>query len=117
MTVAAITTIAAVAAVATTVATTITATVVAVSTAVATTATAEATTVTFRAGTSLVHNEVAAVEVLSVRAFDSCTAGVVIGHLHETEATATVGGAIHDDLGRSDLAERLEKFAEVLVLH
>ena len=33
----------------------------------------------------------------SIGAFDGSAALVIVRHFHESEATATVGGAIHDD--------------------
>ena len=89
-----------------------------------TTATAAAATETaavstgsaFCARTSLVHHQVPAMEGLPVGTLDTCFASGIVGHFHETEATATVGGFVHDDLGRGHFTESFEKFAEILVL-
>jgi hypothetical protein len=83
----------------------------------ATSATAEAGAIAFGTRTSLVHDQVAAVKAFTVGAFDGSTAGIVIGHFNESEATATVRHLVHDDLGRSDLSERSEKLVEILVLY
>jgi hypothetical protein len=105
------TTIATIAAVSTAITTT-------VSTAEATaTAAAKATAITFGARTGLVHHQVATVEVLAVGAFDRRTTCIIVGHLHESEAAATVGGFVHDDLGRGHLSEGGEEVEEILVLH
>ena len=55
-------------------------------------------------------------EALPVGAFDRRLPGGVVGHFHESEAAATVGGLVHDDLGRGHFTESFEKFAEILVL-
>jgi hypothetical protein len=83
----------------------------------ATSATAEAGAIAFGTRTSLVHDQVAAVKAFAVGAFDGSTAGIVIGHFNESEATATVRHLVHDDLGRSDLSERSKKLVEILVLY
>jgi len=57
------------------------------------------------------------VEVLSIGAFDGSTSGIIVGHFHETEATAAVGGFVHDDLRRCHFSERGKKLVEILVLH
>jgi hypothetical protein len=109
---------AAVAAAITAAATAVTTTVAATATvSTTTTATAEAGAIAFGTRTSLVHDQVAAVEAFAVGAFDGSTAGVVIGHFNEPEATATVRYLVHDDLGRCDLSERSEKLVEILVLY
>lgn len=87
----------------------------AVSTAVTTTA--EAGAIAFGTRTRFVHNQVTAVKAFAVGAFDGSTAGFVIGHFNESEATATVRYLVHDDFGRSDLSERSEKLVEILVLY
>lgn len=94
----------------------VTATVSTAATATAVTTTAaESTAITFRARAGFVHYQVTTLEVLSVRAFNALTTGIVIGHLHETESTAAVGGLVHDDLGRGYFTVGFEELAEVLV--
>lgn len=93
----------------------ITTTTTTVSTAVTTTA--EAGAITFGTRACFVHDQIAAVEALTVGAFDGSTAGLVIGHFNEPEAAATIRDFVHDDLGRSDLSERSEKLVEILVLY
>jgi hypothetical protein len=56
------------------------------------------------------------VEGLAVGALDRRLASGIVGHFHEPEAAATVGGFVHDDLGRGHFTESFEKFAEILVL-
>lgn len=85
------------------------------------TATAKTTTVSsassaFGARTRFVHHQVTAVEGLAVGAFDTRFACGIVGHFHEAEAAAPVGGFVHDDLGRGHFTESFEKFAEILVL-
>ena len=108
------------AAIATTVSAAIT-TTTAISTAItASSTTAETTTVSstsaFRARTRFVHHQITAVEGLAVGAFDTRFASSIVGHFHEAEAAAPVGGFVHDDLGRGHFTESFEKFAEILVL-
>jgi hypothetical protein len=94
-----------------------TATAAAVSTAITTTASAaETTTITFGTRTRLVHHQVTAVEILAIGSFNGSTTCIIVGHFHESEAAATVGGFVHDDLGRGHFTESFEKFAEILVL-
>jgi hypothetical protein len=97
------------------VASTITAAIVAIAE-TATTAVAEGA-VAFSARTGLVHHEVAPLEILAIVRLNGGTAGGIIGHLNESEATAPIGDLVHDDLGRGDLSEGLEKFTQVLVPH
>jgi hypothetical protein len=102
---------------ATTVTAAITAAVVAIAATATTTAVTTTIAATFRAGAGLVHHEVAAVEILAIGAFNGLPASIVIGHLHEAEAAAPVGGSIHDDFGRSHFSEWFEEFTEILVPH
>src|SRR5690242_3345197 len=88
---AAITTIAATA-VATTVATVAESTATAAAAITATVTAAETAAAAFRTRTRLVHNEITAMEGLPVGTLDSCLTGRVVGHFHESEAAATVGG-------------------------
>ena len=89
-----------------------------VATAAAAVAAAESATVACALGTGagFVHHEVTAMEGDAVGAFDRGTPAVVVGHLHETEAAAPVGGLVHDDLGRGHLTVSFKKLAEILVL-
>jgi hypothetical protein len=104
-------------AVSTTVTTAAAATVSTAAAAVSAAVSATVASTAFGAGTSLVHNEVTAMERLAVGAFDAGTSAFVVGHFHETEAAATVGGLVHNDLGRGHFAESCKKLLEVLVLY
>src|SRR5690606_4079885 len=75
-----------------------------VSTTAASATTAEAGSVALGTGACLVHDQITAVEILAIRCLDGCTARCVIGHFHESEATAAVCGLVHDDLGRCHLS-------------
>ena len=104
-------------AIAATAATTVSAAVTTATAEATASAAAEAAAITFGARTGLVHHQVATVEVLAVGAFDRRTTCIIVGHLHESEAAATVGGFVHDDLGRGHLSEGREEVEEILVLH
>lgn len=56
-------------------------------------------------------------EILAIGAFNSSATSFISCHFHETEATAAVGGLVHNDLGRSNFSKRCKKFLEVLVLY
>jgi hypothetical protein len=88
----------------------------AAATATETTTVSTAAAAAFRARTCFVHHQVTTMEGLAVGALDARFASDIVGHLHKPEAAATVGGFVHNDLGRGHFTESFEKFAEILVL-
>lgn len=84
----------------------------------ATTTTAEAAAATTTAaatlaGACLVDSDVATIDRLAVQALDRSACLIIVGELDKAEAARASGVTIHDEGGGCDLAEGLERFAEL----